>query len=169
MAHTSKSASNLSQYLFPESYQLPILSYHNAMPYRAVLSQIVALHNTYYGVATLEIEKAGLHNAYSEFNIRSRWDALLDQVNYHSSCPPSTRSKSSSRILRDMEQCGMDDAGDFLAGELGEDPGTLNLLIMLLKLINGTPSEADLSEQLQQAVSRWMNYRFRHSPSVISC
>ncbi|PXF39996.1 hypothetical protein BWQ96_10288 [Gracilariopsis chorda] len=68
--------------------------------------------------------------------------------------------------LRDMEQCGMDDTGDFLAGELGEDPGTLNLLIMLLKLINGTPSEADLSEQLQQAIRRWMNYRFQHSPSI---
>ncbi|PXF46800.1 hypothetical protein BWQ96_03491 [Gracilariopsis chorda] len=96
----------------------------------AVLSQIVAVHNTYYGVATLEIEKAGLHNAHSEFNIRSGWDALLDQGHLPLIMSAVNALEVVVQDLRDMEQCGMDDTGDFLAGELGEDPGTLNLLIM---------------------------------------
>ncbi|PXF39457.1 hypothetical protein BWQ96_10855 [Gracilariopsis chorda] len=96
----------------------------------AVLSQIVALHNTYYGVATLEIEKAGLHDAHSEFNIRSRWDATSGSGSITTHHVGRERARSLVlQDLRDMEQCGMDDTGDFLAGELGEDPGTLNLLI----------------------------------------
>ncbi|CAN8064693.1 unnamed protein product [Agarophyton chilense] len=123
------------------------------------------LYNVYYGLAVLDLERAGLYALHSETAVKAGWQSLLER-----GLLPLVMSAVHSLevVVHDFhifEQFSREDAGDFLAGQLTE-AGTFNIVVALLHLINHAAVQENLTQRLEQSVKKWMAHRFRHSAEL---